>query len=97
MTWEEIINSNKAYLVAEDITEILDISPNAIRNQAHECPEKLGFRVTVTGTRVRIPRIPFMEHFGIKENNESGDIKLMLQELKNELLALRNEMQNKIV
>lgn len=41
----------------------LNCNPHAIRIQARECPERLGFKVSVTNSRVRIPRLPFIEYW----------------------------------
>ena len=60
MTLEELEACPKAVVTAADIADILGASPNTIRYQAQECPEKLGFPVIVMGSRVKIPRIPFI-------------------------------------
>lgn len=60
MTLEELEACPKAVVTAADIADILGASPNTIRSQAQECPEKLGFPVIVMGSRVKIPRIPFI-------------------------------------
>ncbi len=44
----------------------------AIRMQAQTCPANLGFKVTVIGTRVYIPRKAFLEYWGIDEQ-KGGD------------------------
>lgn len=48
------------------------LTAEAIRNQAHKDPSKLGFPVSVAGTRVYIPKHSFNEFFGINggENHE---------------------------
>lgn len=38
----------------------LDTDPATIRSMAHDCPEKLGFKVVVLGKRVCIPIMPFV-------------------------------------
>lgn len=49
------------FLTAAQIAPILGTDPNLIRYQAHNAPQKLGFPVVVIGTRVKIPRIPFLK------------------------------------
>lgn len=61
MTLTDIINSDKTFLTASEVAPIIGTDPNSIRGQAHEMPDKLGFPVCVIGTRVRIPRIPFIK------------------------------------
>ena len=46
----------------------------AIRYQAKEDPRKLGFPVSVIGSRVYIPRHSFNHFFGIGGENECGSL-----------------------
>lgn len=64
MTIDEIKSSDKPFLLAVDIAGILGCDAHAIRIAAHNSPEHLGFPVTVMGTRVRIPRLPFLAWLG---------------------------------
>ena len=64
MTLNEIRQSDKLWLLPDDIAEVLECNPQAIRDQAQKDQLKLGFPVVVVGTRTRIPRIPFLEFFG---------------------------------
>lgn len=61
MTLEEIRSSDKTFLLASELAEVLETDPNTIRWQAHNAPEKLGFPVIVMKSRVKIPRLPFLE------------------------------------
>ena len=61
MTLREIQNSEKLFLLATDVEAVLGVSANSIRLQAQKDKDKLGFPVIVAGTRVRIPRIPFLK------------------------------------
>ncbi len=72
VTFEEIKSSNKDFLYAEDIQNVLDANPNTIRKQAHDNPTALGFPVVVCGTRVRIPRKPFIRVETINAYLEGG-------------------------
>ena len=64
MRIDDIIASNKLYLTPSDVASILHCDPQCIRAQAQADPVKLGFPVIVIGTRVRIPRIPFLMYLG---------------------------------
>ena len=56
----EMVKEGNTYCVPEDIKEYLDTDPATIRSMAHDCPEKLGFKVVVLGKRVCIPIMPFV-------------------------------------
>ena len=60
MTYEEMLVSDKAFLLTEDVAELLGCKPYSINVQAQQDPAKLGFPVCVTGSRVRIPRLGFL-------------------------------------
>lgn len=60
MTLEEIRVSDKPVLVPADVAPVLHCRPYAINVQAQTDPKKLGFPVCITGRRVKIPRIPFL-------------------------------------
>jgi len=64
MTLDEVLASNQVYLKPADIALILRCDPQCIRIQAQRNPEKLGFPAVVIGSRVRIPRIPFLIYMG---------------------------------
>lgn len=64
MTLEEIRRSDKIFLTADEISETYGAAPQTIRVQAQQKPQMLGFPVTVTGSRVRIPRIPYLKFLG---------------------------------
>lgn len=50
------------------------LTAEAIRYQAHEDPSKLGFPVTVAGTRIYIPRRSFNDFFGIGGDKKCGSL-----------------------
>lgn len=64
MTLEEIKRSGELLLIPKDVAPVLGCDPEKIRIQAHENPTLLGFPVVVIGTRVRIPRKPFLQWLG---------------------------------
>ena len=62
MTLAEIRRSDLDFLYPKDVCEVLQCHPYSINVQAKEDPAKLGFPVTIIGTRVRIPfrrKMPF--------------------------------------
>ena len=70
LTIDEIRDSTRPYLVPEQVRGVLGCDPQALRIQARERPERLGFPVIVLGTRVRIPRLPFLKFLEGGEPNE---------------------------
>lgn len=62
MTLADIENIDKEFLLADEVAQVLGINPQQLRSQAQADPNKLGFPVIVTGTRVRIPKYGFI-HF----------------------------------
>ena len=64
MTVEEIKASPERWLTAEQIAPVLECDPNSIRRQAQADPSKLGFPVTVVGSRVKVVRTKFLEFLG---------------------------------
>lgn len=65
MTINDLLQSDRLFLSPSDIAPILRCDPQCIRVQAKRDPNKLGFPTIVIGTRVRIPRIPFLHYLGI--------------------------------
>ena len=69
MTWTEVLTSEKQFVLAQDVAQIIGTSEHAIRVQARDDPGSLGFPVTRIGSRTYIPRpafIRFVEE-GIRE------------------------------
>ena len=77
MTMNELINSDKTFVLATDIAPILGCTAQSIRVQARHDPSKLGFTTVVIGTRLLIPRKKFMEFLGLESNqiNAGGELK----------------------
>ena len=62
MTLDEIRASDKTVLTPGDVAPVLGCDPQDIRVQARIAPDKLGFNVIIVGTRIKIPRIPFLNY-----------------------------------
>lgn len=60
---EKLSGMNKPFLTADDVAGLIDAGAQNIRSQAQGDPSKLGFPVTVIGTRVRIPRLGFINWY----------------------------------
>ena len=60
MTLQEIENSTKEVLTCADVAPVLKCNPATLHMQAIEQPWRLGFPVIVMGSRVKIPRKPFL-------------------------------------
>lgn len=60
MTLDEMRVSCKAVLIPTDVCDVLGCTPYSINVQAKADPRKLGFPVSVMGSRVRIPRVAFL-------------------------------------
>lgn len=62
-TLTEIEAINQNMLTPAMVAEYLGVSPQAIRVQAKNRPELLGFPVIVIGSRVKIPKNAFIKFF----------------------------------
>jgi hypothetical protein len=60
MTLDEIKASDKTVLTPSEIAEVLKADAQDIRLAARRNPERLGFNVSVIGTRVKVPRLAFI-------------------------------------
>lgn len=58
---EKIKKIEREYLLPNEVAKVLDCNPHYIRLQARSNPELLGFKVICIGSRVRIPKIPFIK------------------------------------
>lgn len=64
MTLDEIKTSTEIFLTPNDVATIIGSDAQTIRSTAKEDPRKLGFPVTIVGSRVKIPRKPFLAWIG---------------------------------
>ena len=60
MTYEEMLASDKVFLLTEDVAEVLGCKPYSINLQAKADPGKLGFPICMMNENVRIPRLAFI-------------------------------------
>jgi hypothetical protein len=73
MTLDEIRNSTKEVLTPADIADVLNADPQDIRVAARQRPDLLGFHVCVLGSRVKIPRMAFLNWLeGGRESGNAG-------------------------
>lgn len=66
MTLEEIMKSDKAFLLCKDIAPVLGSNEFTLHTLAMDAAQRhlLGFPVTIIGNRVKIPRLPFLKFIG---------------------------------
>ena len=67
MTLDEIRKSDKVMLTPADVAEVMGTDPQSIRVWARQTPWRLGFPVSVMGSRVKIPRTGFLNFIDGKE------------------------------
>ena len=60
MTLDEMRALDREFLIPREVAPVLGVDPQDIRVCAKQCPERLGFNVAVIGSRVKIPRIGFL-------------------------------------
>ncbi len=70
MTIENIAASDKEVLTPAEIAPLLRTTDQSIRVCARQRPDLLGFPTIIMGSRVRIPRKPFLEFMGYKQERE---------------------------
>lgn len=66
-TLRDLMESEKDFFTPSDVAGVIGCDPNKIRIAARLEPELLGFSVSVMGSRVRIPKIPFLRYMGVIE------------------------------
>lgn len=63
-TLEELKDSGKDYFTPREIAGVLGTHPYTINIMVRDCPEQLGFPAFKIGSRVKIPKIPFLRKMG---------------------------------
>ena len=64
---EKIKEMTDPFITPAQAATVMKCTPHALRVAAHNCPDLLGFPVCVVGSRVKIPRIPFVEFWEGKD------------------------------
>jgi len=64
-TLRELIALDRDYFVPAQVAEVLGMDAQAIRILGRRSPERLPFPVIVSGSRVKIPKIPFLKYMGV--------------------------------
>lgn len=67
MTLDEIRSYESEFLTPAQVAPVLGCDPQDIRVTAKRHPERLGFNVSVIGTRVKVPRLAFIHWLEGKE------------------------------
>ena len=67
MTIEQIKASDKTVLTPADVAEVLHAGAHDIRIAARQNPTGLGFPVVIIGTRIKIPKVPFLRFLGVDD------------------------------
>lgn len=62
---QELIDSEKDYFTPREVAGVLKVCPYNINLMVRDCPERLGFPAFKIGTRVKIPKIPFLRAMGV--------------------------------
>jgi len=64
MTLDDLKRVDRDWLLAREVAPLLGVDPHSVRIAARQAPERLGFPVCVIGSRVKIPKKPFIEFMG---------------------------------
>ena len=66
MTIDELHALSTPFITPAEAASVLHCDPQLLRVQARNSPLALGFPVVCIGSRVRIPRIAFLQYLGYK-------------------------------
>ena len=67
MTLDDLKRVDREWLLAREVAPVLGTDPHSIRVAARLAPERLGFPVCLVGSRVRIPKEPFIQFWEGKQ------------------------------
>ena len=73
MTLDDIKSMTKATITPAAAAAVLGCDPHYIRVAAREQPQLLRFQTIVIGSRVKIPRIAFINFMEGKSNGSAAD------------------------
>lgn len=60
MTLDDLKRMDDAFITPKVAAKVLRCDPHLIRVQARNHPEQLGFKFSIIGNRVKIPRLAFI-------------------------------------
>ena len=67
MTLDDLKRVDRDWLLASEVAPILGTDPHSIRVTARLATGRLGFPVCIIGSRVRIPKKPFIQYWEGKQ------------------------------
>lgn len=73
-TLREVEAYAEEFLTPKDVAKVLRCDAQTIRVQANRCPERLGFPVSIIGTRVKIPKQAFLRFMRGELKKDEEDI-----------------------
>lgn len=65
LTLQDLVDSSKDFFTPKDVAGVLGVMPYTINIMVRDCPEQLGFPAFKIGTRVKIPKVPFLRKMGV--------------------------------
>ena len=65
MTLDDLKRIDREFLTPAQVAEVLGCDPQGIRVWARQRPEGLGFPVCLVGSRIKIPKVPFLRFMGV--------------------------------
>ena len=65
MTLDDLKRLDREFLTPAQVAEVMGCDAQGIRVWARQRPEGLGFPVCLVGSRVKIPRVPFLRFMGV--------------------------------
>lgn len=74
MTIADIRSLKKEILTPSDVADLFGSDPQTIRLTARQKPELIGYPFTFVGSRMKIPRVGFLNWFDGKEKNRATSI-----------------------
>ncbi len=69
LTLQDLREIDSEFLIPVIVAKVLHCDPYAINVQAHADASKLGYKVSIQGRRVRIPRLAFIQYMEGEDEN----------------------------
>lgn len=67
MTLDDLKRLDREFLTPAQVAEVLNCSAQGVRIWSRQRPEQLGFPVCIIGSRIKIPRRPFLRFMGVSD------------------------------